>query len=57
MKRLIANRDGTFCPRRIGFYLFGLTSIIGFFLGLNEYLVGMFLAASIGKSWLLNTQK
>ncbi len=57
MKRLIANRDGTFCPRRIGFYLFGLTSIIGFFLGLNEYLVGMFLAASIGQSWLLNTQK
>jgi hypothetical protein len=53
MKTLLRNSDGSFCARRIGFYAFGATAIAGFFLKLEPYLVGLFLAAAIGKSWLI----
>jgi hypothetical protein len=57
MRTLLYNSKNELCPRRIGFYLFGITAIIGFFLKLDPYLTGLFLAASIGKSWLLTTQR
>jgi hypothetical protein len=57
LRSLISNKDGSFCARRIGFYFFGITAIVGFFMGLNEILCGSFLAAAMGKSYMIGTQK
>jgi hypothetical protein len=41
----------------VGFYLFGLTAVAGFFLGNNEYLTAAFLTAAVGKSFMIHKEQ
>lgn len=48
MKNLLQERGGKWCSKRILAILFGLSAIVGMFIGLDSSVVIAFLTASVG---------